>query len=131
MRKNLPPVRCAYYCVVFIILNLTLSGCMSIHPVITDTETGNKNITVDNLLKIHKGESTEPEIKEIFGEPDSVIKHPDGSTTWMYLYTKTQQSSLERSPFQIDQTQLEIVFNSKGIVTEYVQTVSNRERKSQ
>ena len=114
-----------------LILSLFLSGCASVQPTIIEFEKGNKNLTVDNMLKIKKGHSTTKEIKEIFGDPDSIINDPrNGTATWVYLHSQTKQSSAQHSPFQIDQTQLEITFNEKGIVKEYIQTVSNRIRKN-
>ena len=112
-------------------LSLLLASCVSVQPAITEFETGNKNITVDNLLKIKKGESTTNKIQEIFGEPDSIVsdtKH--GTTTWVYLHSQTKQNSLEHAPLQIDQTQLEITFNEKDVVIEYTQTVSSRRKKN-
>ncbi len=123
--SQLPVILCTF------IYSFFLSGCASLPVTITEFETGNKNITVDNILKIQKGKSTTKEIKEIFGEPDSIIGDTkNGTTTWVYLHTQTKQKSSEHAPFQIDQTQLEITFNEKGIVIEYTETVSNRLRKN-
>lgn len=109
---------------------LALTGCVTARPTVTETETGNKNITVDNLLKIKKGETTGEEIKMIFGEPNKVTENTAASTsTWTYLHTQTRQNSLERAPFQIDQTQLDVIINQDGLVTEYIQTISNRLKK--
>ena len=114
-----------------LVLSLFLSGCASVQPTIIEFDKGNKNITVDNMLKIKKGNSTTKEIKEIFGDPDSIINDPrSGTATWVYLHSQTKQSSVQHAPFQIDQTQLEITFNQKGVVKEYIQTVSNRIRKN-
>ena len=105
-----------------------VGGCTTIKPMIMETEMGNKNLTVENILKIKKGHSTFEDIKKIFGDPDSMLENTptEGQTTWTYIYTRTKKRNSERSVFQIDQTQLEIIFNKKEVVTEYIQTVSNR-----
>ena len=114
-----------------LILCVFSSGCASTRAVITETETGNKKLTADNILKIKKGVSSTQEIKEIFGDPDVVLENNSiGYTTWVYHYALTKQSSLDRTPFQEDQTQLEITFNTQGVVTSYTQTVANRLKKS-
>ena len=114
-----------------LVLSLFLSGCASVPLTITEIETGNKNLTIDNILKIQKGQSTTKEIQGIFGEPDSMINDArSGTTTWIYLHSQTKQNSRQHAPFQINQLQLEVTFNEKGIVREYTQTVSSRQRKN-
>ncbi len=83
-----------------------------------------------NILKINKGSSNKEDIKKIFGEPDSILTDKTTSTTtWVYIHTQTKQRDKDRVPFQIDQTQLEVVFNSKGIVFEYTKTFSNKTKR--
>ena len=106
------------------------AGCATTRSVITEMESGNKNITVDNILKIKKGESTMKDIQALFGEPETITNNETtGTKSWLYIYSLTKQNSLERAPFQIDENQLEIIFNPKDIVIEYIQTVSHRMRK--
>ncbi len=107
-----------------------LAGCATMSPVVTETESGNKNLSVENILKIEKGKTTSEEIKKLFGEPDLKYENAsDKSTSWVYDYSKTRKRSMERAPFAIDQTQLEITFNNDGIVKEYTHTVSNKTKK--
>ena len=110
-----------------LVLSCLMASCTSTRYTVDEMESGNKNITVENILKIKKGFSTQKEIEDIFGKPDSTLTAPDTRfTTWTYIYTKTKQNSFEHTPFLIDQTNLEIVFNAEGVVKEYIQTVSNR-----
>ena len=118
------------YLAILVFSHALLTGCVTVASPETELETGNQNITVENMLKIKKGKSTKADIKEIFGDPDSILNSSsDKTTTWVYVYTKTKQYTQERAPHQIDQTQLEIVFNPKDIVTEFTQTVSNKTKR--
>ena len=132
MRKNLNPLLISQSLILVFFLNLFSISCTTVKPVVKEIETGNKNITVENLLKVVKGKTTVEEIRQIFGEPTKITTHPDtGNLHWIYVHTLARQNSTERSPFQLDQTELELIFNDKGIVREYIQTVSNRLKKSE
>ncbi len=127
MNKTKPSLGLHYLPLFIFLISGFIASCTSNHFTVEEMESGNKYITVENILKIKKGFSTQDEVEAIFGKPDSTATDPaTQNMTWTYIYTKTKQNSFEHAPFLIDQTDLEITFNPEGIVKEYTQTVSNR-----
>ncbi len=127
--KFLNPLFKSFFKVTFPLL--FIYGCASLSPIISEIESGNRNLTAANIIKIEKGKTTTDEIQQIFGEPDLRFENPKTlNTSWVYNYSKTKKRNLDRAPFALEQTQLEITFNQDNIVTEFTHTVSNKMKKN-
>lgn len=117
---------------VFIIIAIAffLSACAS---------TGTK-IETSNLSNIQKGQTNKQQIKDMFGEPNSVSRNSNGQTMWYYQYAAVKgtgnvlvsmipipgTSFLAPDPERESQS-LTITFNDNEIVKDYSYTESSSE----
>lgn len=93
--------------------------------------TGTK-VDQNQISNIKKGVTTQQEIKEMFGKPQSVSITPDGNTSWIYQYgsmngvNNTAVSFIPIiGPFiapnpKFEHSNLSVFFDKNNVVTNYI-----------
>lgn len=104
---------------------LLLAGCAGSG---FKTETGNPNITLENIKKIEKGKTTQAQITAMFGDPIAKSQSSMGDF-WTYTHsinTMTDQGFFGPGVAQdIRSISLIVIFNPNGIVSDYSSTEVN------
>jgi len=101
-----------------VIVGLGLSGCA--------INTGNENITKkENTKKLRVYKSTQSQVKNMLGEPNSVMMLDGGKERWTYQHTGGDFALFgylgaivgkNRTNLKTRMTILSLVFNSRGIL---------------
>jgi outer membrane protein assembly factor BamE (lipoprotein component of BamABCDE complex) len=99
-----------------------LSACMSV---------GNSQVRdSSNLSSVREGVTTQQQIIQIFGQPQSVVQKSDGTLQWHYHHTDVEMSSSMFIPIlgpfignsSTDMQMLVFNFNRNGTVRSYEST---------
>lgn len=89
-----------------IVLILSLAGCMS---------RGSEQISNETMAtvsaKVVKGQTTQAQIRQMYGEPTMVTPSPDGGEAWNYSYS--------HAGFGVSTKQVLFVFDKNGVVQNF------------
>jgi outer membrane protein assembly factor BamE (lipoprotein component of BamABCDE complex) len=92
-----------------------IGGCVS---------TLGRQIDQSGYSQIKKGVSTKEDVVELLGSPNNEIENDDGTSTFMYQYTKVS-SGIYGIGAGMDSQSATIKFNSKGIVISKSKTIGD------
>ena len=94
--------------VALFLLSLPLHACSPIH-----FQSG-RPVTLQRIEEIRKGETTQEEVKKLFGEPQATGKDDDGREIWTYHYIEAEVPLRGRPTKEIFQ-RLTITFEKKRV----------------
>lgn len=110
-------------CFGYVAVILVLSGCATTYRY----EYGTKALTSTNTSMIKKGQTTQGDIRALFGEPLSKSDMSDLGVLWTYTYTKSDTTVRAIGPTDRDIhiATICITFDRDGIVKDYYVSESN------